>query len=219
MVVYVNAHGTICGRSIRFSPEDGGEIALQAALVRKGLRCGFELSANDGRESAQLHGSARLRGRTLSGNAYIHRNGVALTKTDLSAVLRGLIRLELEATVRPAEGLAAALSLPADTAKDVQELALTVRGDNLGGLPMGSLEVLRGSETALSLSLDRQQLAAAALPSQAEGQSLEEWRSGIKLPGLFGSGSFETIFENLKNAGMPGELLTILKVALPRLLK
>ena len=224
MVLYVNQGGTLFGRLVRLEGKDDAQSAsLLLALPVKGTRFGLLLSREDQSGKAELSGDASLHGKALSGRFTLSRDGEQYATADVEArlerILKGLAG-EVSALIRPQAALLQSLELPVEAESFGQELALEAHGDNLTqGLLSCTADLFQSSERLVRFALSMRSLEPGETPVMPEALDLADWTAGIKMPGLLGSGSFGTIFDNLKQAGMPGELITGLKLLLPSLLK
>lgn len=82
-----------------------------------------------------------------------------------------------------------------------------------------ALSLNHDSDALVKLALTREALEEPLSLELPEGLEKDAWLKEVKLPGLFGSGSFGTVLDNCKAAGMPAELVTGLKLLIPSLVK
>lgn len=216
MTLYVDASGTICARRLALEEADA---ALTLGFTHQGGRYGLLLSREDAEGALALAGGGKLHGLTLDGSFALSRDGAALAAADMTAVLKGVIKGEAALTVRPESALLQSLDLPVEAEAFGKELSLALRCDNLSGGVNASAELFQATDPVVSFLFTLRSADPAETPVMQEGLPLAEWRGALKMPGLLGSGSFGTIFDNLKAAGMPGELITGMKLLLPTLLK
>lgn len=216
MTLYVDAAGTICARRLAL---EEANTALLLGFTHQGGRYGLLLSREDADGALALTGGGKLHGLTLDGAFALSRDGAALAAADLTAVLKGVIKGEAALTVRPESALLQSLDLPVEAEAFGKALSLALRCDNLSGGANASAVLFQADEPVVSFLCTLRSAEPAETPVMQEGLPLAEWRGALKLPGLLGSGSFGTIFDNLKTAGMPAELITGMKLLLPTLLK
>lgn len=216
MTLYVDAAGTICARRLAL---EEANTALLLGFTHQGGRYGLLLGREDADGALALTGGGKLHGLTLDGAFALSRDGAALAAADLTAVLKGVIKGEAALTVRPESALLQSLDLPVEAEAFGKALSLALRCDNLSGGANASAVLFQADEPVVSFLCTLRSAEPAETPVMQEGLPLAEWRGALKLPGLLGSGSFGTIFDNLKTAGMPAELITGMKLLLPTLLK
>lgn len=216
MTLYVDASGTICARRLALEEADA---ALLLGFTHQGGRYGLLLRRENADGALALAGGGTLRGLTLDGAFALSRDGEALAAADMTAVLKGIIKGEAALTVRPESALLQSLDLPVEAEAFGKELSLALRCDNLSGGVNASAELFRADEPVVSFLFTLRSADPGETPVMQEGLSLAEWRGALKLPNLLSSGSFGTIFDNLKTAGMPAELIAGMKLLLPSLLK
>ena len=219
MVLSLDDGGRILGRELRFAAE-GNEAVYSRALLVRGGRFGLEIRGGASGESLALIGSGRVRGLTLTGSFRTERGDAPMLTLDVRGELKGIVKGEIEMILKPERALLRALGLSDAAESLAKDLNLRLYLSNAED-PGEFSQVLRQDEAALvTAEASRHALPAAGIDLPESGLSLDEWVSGLKMPGLLtGNGSFGVLFDNLQQAGMPATLIMILKAALPGLLR
>ena len=219
MTVYVSRYGRICGQTLRFAGAQGEKTEQRLALTRKGGRFGLELSGETDRGSAVLSGSFLLRGKTLGGTLAYEQNGTELLTLDGAFAVNRLHNGGLAFTLTPARELLRMLPLPEGSDSLARDLTLALDTQWSDKTLRADLSLNHDSDALVKLALTREALEEPLSLELPEGLEKDAWLKEVKLPGLFGSGSFGTVLDNCKAAGMPAELVTGLKLLIPSLVK
>ena len=218
MKVYVDAAGRIAGRE-RTIERAKGELVLSRAVILKGGRFALERRSQQGGENAALVGGGKLQGLGLTGQIKALYKGTEMLTLNMDGALKGLIKGACTLTLRPERALLRALELDETVESLAKDLLLRLAFSNTESPAQLTLALLHDEDDFITTDLEHTELPAEVIDFPTEGQSPAEWVKGIKLPGLFGNGSFGVIFDNLTQAGLPGELLMGAKLLLPQLLK
>ena len=171
-----------------------GEKSFTAALPRDGERFGLELRLSSGDEVYELAG----RGSQRDGDFVLRRDSESLARLSLQRSDEGL-----ELAVVPREALLSAL-LPERLRSLAADLRLSLRteGDTL------RIELLEQLRTLLTLSFERSEGEETSLTAPAKALDFAQWRAALTPE------SFDGMFRNLKEAGLPAGLLMELRMQL-----
>lgn len=215
---YVDAAGRIAGREILVDRK-GGELVLSRALLVKNGRLGLELRLEQDGKTSSFVGGGRLQGLGLTGEFKALSNGTEMLTLDADAALKGVIKGVCTLTLRPERAMLRAMKLDETAESLAKDLRLRLRYDNTEDPAELSLVLLHDEDAIVTTGLEHTPLPAEAIELPTHGLSLAEWTKSIKLPNLFGNGSFGTVFDRLSQAGMPSELIVGAKLLLPQLIK
>ena len=173
---------------------DALDGAWTAALPRDGERFGLELRLSSGDEVYELAG----RGSQCDGDFVLRRDSESLARLSLQRSGEGL-----ELAVVPREALLSAL-LPERLRSLAADLRLSLRteGDTL------RIELLEQLRTLLTLSFERSEGEETSLTAPAKALDFAQWRAALTPE------SFDGMFRNLKEAGLPAGLLMELRMQL-----
>ncbi len=218
MVLSLDDGGRILGREIRFESERDETVYSRALLVR-GARFGLEIRGGSAQRSAGLTGSGRLRGLGLTASFSAEIDSAPMITLDVDASLKGFAKGEIEAVLAPERALLRALGVSEETESLAKDVNLRFRFSNAEDPKTVALELRSGTDVLATVDASHYSLPSEEVVFPETVLGLNEWLGGIKMPSIFGNGSFGTLFDNFKQAGVPDGLITGMKLLLPGLLK
>lgn len=210
--VWINRKGEIYGRSVELI-SDYSTYSFSYAFPRDGAKIGMEVKMVTDTESVSLVGSAGLVDGKLTGTARLKRGeGELLVFTLENAEISG--KKVVSGAVKIALADVWADSLAGQVPFDLKTTAIRVdftAKEKESGL---GLSLLMEEQLFAGVHVSGKTAKGEAVALPAEGEyvladeeaAIEEYATNISL---------EKILENLKNAGMPQELLDMISPALP----